>query len=216
VPRIFASRTDAARRIAGALRHYRGTHPLVLAVPRGAVGIGALVADALEGDLDVVLVRKLRAPGNPEYAIGAIDESGWTYLSPEYFPAGAETSAADRAYLEDEKRQQLETLRARRAYYTPARPRIDPAGRNVIVVDDGAATGSSMIAALHTVRAQHPAHLVCAVPVAPAATAEILRRHADELVCLETPFPFYAVGDFYVEFNQVNEATVLALLAARR
>jgi len=205
----FDSRADAAERLAEALSHYRGKHPLVLAIPRGAVSMGRVLADRLGGELDVVLVRKLRAPSSPEFAVGSIDETGWAYIS-EY----AASAGADEAYLELEKAAQLETLRKRRAQYTPARPPIDPKGRVAIVVDDGLATGSTMIAALHAARAKAPARLVCAVPVAAAESLERVRPHADEVVCLAAPDNFYAVGQFYCDFQQVEDEEVVALLRA--
>jgi predicted phosphoribosyltransferase len=192
------------------LAAYRGRKPLVLAIPRGAVKMAALIAEALEGELDVVLVRKLRAPENPEFAIGAVDETGWTWIAPYAAEAGA-----DAEHLEREKRIQLDTLRDRRARYTPARPSIDPAGRVVIVVDDGLATGASMIAALHAVRAKKPAELVCAVPVAAPDSLERVRPYADRIVCLAAPPEFYAVGQFYREFRQVEDDEVVGLLSGR-
>jgi len=206
--RIFDSRLDAGRRLAKALAAYRGRNPLVLAIPRGAVEMGAEVARALEGELDVVLVKKLRAPYSPEFAVGAVDETGWTYVAPHARGAGA-----DDAYLEQEKAAQLETLRRRRSEYTPARAPVDPRGRIAIVVDDGIATGASMIAALHSVRAREPARLVCAVPVAAPESLETIRPYADEVVCLEAPEYFQAVGQFYREFEQVEDEAVVALLA---
>jgi predicted phosphoribosyltransferase len=206
--KIFDSRLDAARRLAQALGAYKGRNPLVLAIPRGAVAMGAEIARLLEGELDVVLVKKLHAPGSPEFAVGAIDESGWTYIAPYAASAGA-----DQAYLAREKDAQLALLRRRRAQYTPARAPADPAGRVAIVVDDGIATGASMIAALHAVRAKQPARLVCAVPVAPPESLEQIRPYADELVCLETPEGFMAVGQFYRHFEQVEDDEVVALLA---
>jgi len=205
----FDSRADAAERLAEALSHYRGKHPLVLAIPRGAVSMGRVLADRLGGELDVVLVRKLRAPFSPEFAVGSIDETGWAYIS-EY----AASAGADEAYLELEKAAQLETLRKRRAQYTPARPPIDPKGRVAIVVDDGLATGSTMIAALHAARAKAPARLVCAVPVGAADSLERVRPYADEVVCLAAPDNFYAVGQFYRDFQQVEDEEVVALLRA--
>jgi len=204
----FASRTDAALQLAGALAAYRGRNPLVLAIPRGAVAMGQLLADELGGELDVVLVRKLRAPDSPEFAVGAVDESGWTYVADH-----AERAGADAAYLERERELQLETLRKRRAQYTPARAPIDAQGRIVIVVDDGLATGASMIAALHAARAKRPRRLICAVPVAPADSLELVRPLADEVVCLATPAGFFAVGQFYRDFPQVQDHEVVALLA---
>jgi predicted phosphoribosyltransferase len=205
---MFASRIDAAKKLAAALRHHRGSHPLILAIPRGAVEMGVELARELAGELDVVLVRKLRAPGNPELAVGAIDETGWAYVAEH-----AAMSGAGKDYLEDEKLRQIELLRERRARYTPARPPIDAKGRTVIVVDDGLATGATMIAALHAARAKEPARLVCAVPVAAPSSLAQVRPYADEVVCLETPAFFYAVSQFYGEFRQVEDDEVTALLA---
>lgn len=206
----FQDRQDAARQLARALGHYRGRNPLVLAIPRGAVGMGRVLADALQGELDVVLVRKLRAPGNPEFAVGAIDESGWAYVASHAAEAGA-----DAAYLEREKQQQMDTLRERRARYTPGSGPREARDRIAIVVDDGLATGATMIAALHATRARQPARLVCAVPVAAPESLQKVRPLADEVVCLAAPPMFYAVGQFYREFPQVDDAEVMALLAGR-
>jgi len=205
--RAFASRLDAARRLAKALRIYRGRNPLVLAIPRGAVEMGATLAHELEGQIDVVLVKKLRAPGSPELAVGAVDETGWTYVAPH-----AATAGADAAYLAKERAAQLELLRKRRAQYTPARAPADPSGRIAIVVDDGIATGASMIAALHSIRARRPERLVCAVPVAAPESLEQVHPYADEVVCLEAPEDFRAVGQFYRDFAQVEDRDVVALL----
>ena len=204
----FESRVDAGRRLAWALGKYRGRSPLILAIPRGAVEMGAVFARELQGELDVVLVTKLRAPWNPELAVGSIDESGWSYLAPHARAAGA-----DHPYLVKEKAEQLALLRRRRAQYTPARAPADPAGRTAIVVDDGIATGASMIAALHCVRAKNPARLVCAAPVAAPESLEAVRPYADEVVCLEAPEDFGAVGRFYRDFAQVEDEEVVALLA---
>ena len=206
---IFLDRVAAAKRLAAALDHYRGKNPLVLAIPRGAVQMGRVVADELEGELDVVLVRKLRAPASPEFAVGAIDETGWVYLAPHARAAGATDQ-----YLEQEQHAQLEILKKRRALYTPGRPPIDPAGRITMVVDDGLATGATMIAALHAVRVKDPAKLICAVPVAAPDSLELIQPYADEVVCLEAPANFHAVGQFYRSFPQVEDEEVVALLAA--
>ena len=205
---FFASRVDAARRLAKALGRYRGRNPLVLAIPRGAVEVGRVVADELGGELDVVLVRKLRSPISPELAVGSIDETGWVYIAPH-----AASGGADVLHLEQEKRRQLETLRKRRALYTPERPPIDAKGRIAIVVDDGLATGATMIAALHAARAKAPEWLVCAVPVAALESLELVRPYTDEMVCLEAPYGFHAVAQFYEEFHQVEDEEVVRLLS---
>jgi len=203
----FQNRNEAADRLAVALDAYKGQNPLILAIPRGAVPMGQRLARALGGELDVVLVRKLRAPFNPEFAIGSIDESGWTYIA-DY----AESAGGTPTYLEQEKRAQLATIHQRRAQYTPLRPPIDPAGRIVIVVDDGLATGATMISALHALRAKKPERLICAVPVAPPDTLEKIRGYADEVVCLQAPMFFQAVGQFYADFPQVDDSEVEAIL----
>jgi len=206
----FTSREQAARLLAERLEKYRGTHPLVLGVPRGAVPMARTIADALDGDLDVVLVRKLRAPSQPELAIGAIDESGNVLKGAHFASVGATDE-----YLRREIEEQMETLRRRRKAYTRARGPIDPAGRIVIIVDDGIATGSSMVAAVRAVRARKPKKLVVAVGVAPADSLERIRAEADEVVCLHAPTLFFAVGQFFEDFSEVTDEMVVATLAAR-
>jgi len=208
---IFRDRNDAALRLADELERYRGRNPLILAIPRGAVPMGEILAEQLEGDLDVVLVRKLRAPFNPEFAIGAVSESGWKDVA-DY----AARSGADEDYLRQEVATQLATLSARRAQLRGIAEAIDPAGRIVIVVDDGLATGYTMVAALQSVRAAHPARVVCAVPVASHDALLKVSGLADEVVCLHRPAYFESVGQFYRSFPQIEDTEVVACLTAVR
>jgi predicted phosphoribosyltransferase len=203
----YRDRGEAGQLLAQALSVWKGQRPLVLAIPRGAVTMGRVIADALGGELDVVLVRKLPAPGNPEFAIGAVAETGWWHVADHAAAAGATPDYIERAVAVER-----ETMRHRRAEYTPVRAPLDPRDRIAIVVDDGLATGETMLAALHAVRAREPRRLICAVPVAAADALEKIRPHADEVICLQTPGFFYAVGQFYRNFRQVGDDEVVALL----
>jgi predicted phosphoribosyltransferase len=203
--RRFMNREDAAMQLAERLAQYRGRHPLVLGVPRGAVPMARIIADALGGDVDVVLVRKLRAPGQPELALGAVDEAGVVFRG-RYFDLAGED------YMREEVRIQQETLRRRRQLYTRAHEAVEAAGRIVIVVDDGIATGASMLSAIHSVRARRPLAVVVAVAVAPPESLALLRGEADEVVCLASPDHFYAVGQFFDDFSEVTDDMVVAAL----
>lgn len=201
----FKNRADAAVELAERLMHYRRQHPLVVGVPRGGVPMARIVADALAADLDVVLVRKLGAPGQPELAIGAVDESG-TVLEGNYF------ALAPASHVREEVRTQCEILRMRRQLYRKAQPPIDPAGRVVIIVDDGVATGSSMLSAVHAIRARRPKTIVVALAVAPPSSLAALRAEADDVICLHAPPLFLAVGRFFEDFSEVTDAMVVAAL----
>jgi len=203
----FQNREQAARLLARKLAKYRGKNPLVLGIPRGAVPMAKIIADALGGELDVVLVRKLGAPGEPELAIGSVDETGQLYLSEH-----ARALEISDEYIRAEKESQLETLRRRRSFYTPFRPPIDPSDRIVIVVDNGIATGATMIAALRAVRARRPAKLIAAAAVVSPQTLRRIAVEADKVVCLEVPALFYAVGQFFEEFPQVSDEDVIEML----
>ena len=202
----FKSREHAAQLLAERLRaSYRNYNPLVLGVPRGAVPMAKIIADALGGELDVVLVHKLSHPEQPELAIGAIDERGNAFVSE--WAADLEPD-----YLEAEKQRQLSVLRDRRARYTPLRAPVEPRGRIVIVVDDGIATGSTMTAALRAIRARNPKKLVGAVAVAAPDAARAVLHESDAMVCLNVPAEFFAVGQFFDDFAQVTDEDVIAIL----
>lgn len=206
----FLDREHAAELLIERLRvKYKNKNPLVLGVPRGAVPMAKIIADALGGELDVVLVHKLTHPEQPELAIGAIDEEGNAFVSDW-------AADLDPTYLVAEKQRQLAVLKERRARYTPLRPPIDPKGRIVIVVDDGIATGSTFTAALRAVRAQQPKKLVGAVAVASPGSARAMLRECDTMVCLNVPAEFYAVGQFFEKFDQVTDDDVVKILRQRR
>lgn len=204
---MFYDRNEAALQLAERLKDYKGMNPLILAIPRGAVPMAKIIADKLGGSYDVVLVRKLRAPHYSELAIGSVDESGWTYIADF-----AASTGADAEYIKAEKQAQMETIRKRRAQYTPIRAPVDPAGRIVIVIDDGLATGATMISALHGLRNSQPAKLICAVPVSPPDTLRKVAELASEVVCLDAPSDFQAVGQFYMHFPQVEDEEVIEIL----
>ncbi|MES2640647.1 MAG: phosphoribosyltransferase family protein [Myxococcota bacterium] len=206
---MWQNREAAGRALADALRAWRGTQPVVLAIPRGAVPMGAVVADALGGELDVLLVHKIGHPMQPELAIGAVDERGHVL--------GSETAAAlgvSRAALEALGRGEIARLVQRRRLYGGAPA--DVRDRVVILVDDGIATGATMLAAVHAVRAGGAKEVVVAAPVAAQDASTKLRHVADAVVILEAPREFMAVGQFYRDFRQVEDQEVRALLTARR
>ena len=207
-PITFADRDEAAWMLVERLRGEALEKPLVLAIPRGGVEIGAVLARGLGAELDVVLSRKLRAPHQPELALGAVSESGEVYLN--HF-ASAMTDAGD-AYVEAERQRQLAEIERRRALIRAVRPQAPIAGRTVIVTDDGVATGATMIAALHTVRAAGARKIIVAVPVAAPDRIDALRPLCDRIVCLQEPEAFWAIGQFYRDFAQVEDERVLELL----
>ena len=200
--RPFADRAEAARVLASKLAAWRGHNALVLGVPRGGVPMGRVIADAIGGELDVVLVHKLGAPGNPEYAIGAVEESGHVTLNPDA------RKLASSEEIHAETRRQVKALRERRRHYSAERGAPDPEGRIVIVVDDGVATGSTLLAALRAIRERRPARLIAAAGVVPSRTAGRLRELADDVVCGHEPVDLFAVGACFEAFPQVDDAEV--------
>jgi predicted phosphoribosyltransferase len=205
---IFDNREDAGWRLAERLKGSPLKDPLVLAIPRGGIEVGAPLARALGADLDIVLSRKLRAPEQPELALGAISESGEVYLNHH---TGAMTEAGDE-YLELERERQMGEIERRKRMFRAVRPQAPIAGRSVILTDDGIATGSTMIAALRTVRAGGPHEIIVAVPVASADRLASIQSLCDQVVCLCEPDIFWAIGQFYRDFGQVSDGRVVELL----
>jgi predicted phosphoribosyltransferase len=204
----FADREEAGWMLVERLRGEALEKPLVLAIPRGGVEVGAVLARGLGAELDVVLSRKLRAPHQPELALGAVSETGEVYLN--HF-ASAMTDAGD-AYVEAERKRQMAEIERRRGLVRAVRPQAPIAGRTVIVTDDGIATGATMIAALHTVRAAGARTIIVAVPVAAPDRIDAIRPLCDRIVCLQEPEAFWAIGQFYRDFEQVADERVLDLL----
>lgn len=204
---LFEDRVDAGRKLAARLEQYRGPETIVLAIPRGGVVIGYQVAEALGAPLDVIVPRKVGAPGQPELAVGAIgddqvvlDQQIISYLN------------VPKSYLDEEIERQKREIERRMRLYRGDRPFPDLAGKTVILVDDGMATGSTTLAATRALRARHPGRLILAVPVAPQESVAKLRPEVDEIIVLETPEPFFAVGAWYANFDQTTDEEVIDLL----
>ena len=207
----FQDRTDAGRQLARALAGYKGQQPVVLALPRGGVSVAAEVATALDAPLDVILVRKIGVPFQPELAMGAVvdgDEPLVVRNEAVIRHAGI-GEAAFQAVCDSE----LAEIERRRQRYLGGRERIEVAGRSAIVIDDGIATGATMRAALRATRLRKPKKLILAVPVAATDSLAVMRREADEIVCIEVHADLGAIGYYYSDFRAVPDEAVIALLA---
>jgi predicted phosphoribosyltransferase len=209
---MFVDREDAAQQLARDLAELPLHDPIVLAIPRGGVVTGAVLAKELNADLDVILARKLRSPFQPELAIGALGEDGSLYLN----RAAATAAGVDESYLASEQRRQQAAIDDRRERFRGGRSCAPLTGRSVILTDDGIATGSTMLAALHVVNALKPREVIVAVPVAPTERLAAIRAHCDRLVCLIADDDFRSVGQYYQEFSPVEDEDVATLLKQSR
>lgn len=207
--RRFRNRQEAGRELALHLERYAGRADLlVLALPRGGVPVGFEVARALHAPLDVLIVRKLGVPGQEELAMGALASGGVRVVNEEV----VRSLGISEAELDEAAAEELAELERRERLYRGDRPAPPVEGRTVILVDDGIATGSTMLAAIRALRARMPARVIVAVPTAPGSTCAQLRREVDDLVCLTTPEPFFAIGLYYEDFPQLHDDEVRELL----
>jgi putative phosphoribosyl transferase len=205
----FRDRTHAGRLLAAELRRFAKRDPVVLALPRGGVPVGFEIAQGLRAPLDLVLVRKIGAPLQPELAVAAVVDGEQMEIVTNEDVASLRVP---KSYIEEQAARQVEEIERRRRLYLGGRERVAVEGKTALVVDDGIATGATMRASLRAVRRRKPAHLVLAIPVAPPDTLESLRNEVDEVVCLQMPDDLYAVGQFYDDFAQVDDDEVRELL----
>lgn len=209
---LFNDRWDAGRRLAKHLAGRDLPGLVVLGIPRGGVVVAYEVARSLGAPLDVIIPRKIGAPSNPELAIGALAQDGTLVVD----RALVEALGVSARYLQEETERQKAEIERRLSLYREGEPPIGLADATVVVVDDGIATGATVLAALRGLRSSRPARVILAVPVAPPDTLERLSPEADEVVCLASPEPFYAVGQFYRHFDQTGDEEVVDLLRKRR
>jgi putative phosphoribosyl transferase len=209
---IFADRRDAGRRLVEKLRPYEAEDPIVLALPRGGAPVAYEVAEALRAPLDVLFVRKIGAPGHAELGLGAVvdGDDPQVVMNPEL------EGLADPAYVAQRVKEELAEIERRRTAYLRGRSSLSVRGRTVLLIDDGVATGGSVRAALRGLRKANARRIVLAVPVAPPEILPTLRAEADEVIALETPTPFFAVGLWYADFTQTTDEEVVALLDKAR
>jgi predicted phosphoribosyltransferase len=206
--RRFTDRTEAGELLGEALRERGVDADVVLAIPRGGLPLGRAVADALGAPLDVVVAKKIGAPGNPEYAIGAVASNGSVWRNEDAF----DHRGIDEEYFQRRREAEAENARRKAERYRDGGPAPDVVGKTVVVVDDGVATGSTVRACLQQLRDDDAARVVLAVPVGPPETVRELEAIADEVVCPETPSRFMGVGQFYERFDQVSDEEAMSYL----
>lgn len=205
---MFSNREDAGEKLSKALSKFKGQDVIILGIPRGGVIVAAQIAKELKAALSVIIPRKLRAPQNPELAIGAVAQKDKVILNEEL----VKSLKVPDEYIKAEVRYQLGEIERRRKLYLGKRKLPDFKEKTVIIVDDGLATGYTAWAAVEAVKAKGPKEVILAVPVAPPDTARWLNQQVNELICLSTPEPFFAVGQFYQEFSQVTDDEVMQKL----
>lgn len=206
----YTDRTEAGRHLGELLSGYAGENPVVVGLPRGGVVVAAEIARSLGCPLDVIIAGKLRAPMNPELAIGAITETGAAYIN----KSAVGMLGVDKRYIEDEKRLRLQTVTERLTLYRKVKDKIPLDGRTVIISDDGLATGSTMISAIQAARAEGAVKIIVAVPGGPEDTVSRITKmkEVDEVICPLVPAAFYAVSQLYLDFGQVEDTTVVEVL----
>ena len=204
----FKNREEAAEILAKELLEYRGKKPVVLAVPRGGVVIAYEVAKVLDAPLDLIIPRKIGAPGNPELAIGAVTEDGTTILNQRLI----DELGITKEYIEKEKINQIQEIKRRINVYLGDSLPQELVGKTVILIDDGIATGATIKAAICSIQKQKPAKIVVATPVAPPETFNELKREVDRIICPVVYEPFFAIGQFYEDFSQVSDEEIMRLL----
>jgi putative phosphoribosyl transferase len=208
---LFRDRTDAGKRLALALRDYKDRDVVVLAIPRGGIVVAEVVARELQAPLDIVVTRKISPPGEPEYALGAVTQDGEVIMDRQ----AAESLGVGKDYLDSEIGRKRKEVTERTKRLRGDRPFPSLEGKVVIVVDDGIATGSSVGAAVLFLKKMKPREIVVGVPVSPKDAVETLSDAGNRVVCLETPGPFFSIGEFYEDFEQVEDAEVKRILDER-
>lgn len=208
IAKLFENRSEAARKLAPLLKSRKLYDPIVLGIPRGGAVVASELAKALNAEFDIVIARKIRAPFQSELAIGAVGEDGQTFLNAE----ALRISGVDKDYISAERENELREIERRQELFRAARPQARVEGRSVIVTDDGIATGASMIAALQTLTARRPKEVIVAVPAASPERLEVVKRYCNDVVCATSTPNFYAVGQFYKDFDQVEDGEVVSLL----